>query len=410
MNMIYDFDKIIDRTGSGDIKHADLQKDFGRTDLIPMWIADMDWETPDFITNALKARLEHSLFGYTKTPPGYWGVIAKWIRDHHGWKVNEDWICYIPGIVKGIGMAIYALTEKDEKVIVQPPIYHPFYLIPQGAGREVVWNPLKEVYDAAGELTGYEMDFDNLEQVYDEKCRLLVLANPHNPIGITWSKKTLQKLAHFAVTHNLIIVSDEIHCDMALFGHKHHPFASVSDEAAQCSIVFSAPSKTFNMSGIVSSWAVVPNEQLKKKFYGWMAACELNEEHLFAPIATTAALQQGEPWRLQMISYLEGNIDFLIDYFGKYIPSIKPIRPQASYLVWLNCRKLNLSHEQLLDLFINKAHLALNDGEMFGKKEGHGFMRMNVGSPRSIIKQALDQLRDAVNGLGTDSSIDTSSY
>lgn len=410
MNMIYDFDKIIDRTGSGDIKHADLQKDFGRTDLIPMWIADMDWETPDFITNALKARLKHSLFGYTKTPPGYWGVIAKWIRDHHGWKVNEDWICYIPGIVKGIGMAIYALTEKDEKVIVQPPIYHPFYLIPQGAGREVVWNPLKEVYDAAGELTGYEMDFDNLELVYDKKCRLLILANPHNPIGITWSKETLQKLAHFAVTHNLIIVSDEIHCDMALFGHKHHPFASVSDEAAQCSIVFSAPSKTFNMSGIVSSWAVVPNEQLRKKFYGWMAACELNEEHLFAPIATTAALQQGEPWRLQMISYLEGNIDFLIDYFGKYIPSIKPIRPQASYLVWLNCRKLNLTHEQLLDLFINKAHLALNDGEMFGKKEGHGFMRMNVGSPRSIIKQALNQLRDAVNGLGTDSSIDTSSY
>ncbi len=396
--MMYDFDKIIDRTGSGDIKHMDLKAVFGSTELIPMWIADMEWATPDFITDALKARLEHSLFGYTKTPPNYWSAISKWIRDHHQWDVKEEWISFIPGIVKGIGMAIYALLEKDDKVIVQPPIYHPFYLVPQGEQHEVVWNPLKERHNADGKLVGYDMDFDNLEQVCDSNCRMLILANPHNPAGIVWSKETLQQLAHFAVTHNLIVISDEIHCDMALFGNKHIPFAYVSKEAAQCSITFSAPSKTFNMSGIVSSWAVVPNEELRKKFYGWMAAGELNEEHLFAPIATMAAFEHGEEWRKQMIKYLEGNIEFVMEYCKNNIPLICPVCPQAGFLIWLDCRALNLSQKELKDLFVKKAHLALNDGQIFGKKEGFGFMRMNVGSPRSIINEALDRLKTAING------------
>ena len=181
--MTYDFDKLIDRTGSGDIKHADLQRDFGRTDLIPLWIADMEWETPSFITDALKKRMEHSLFGYTKTPADYWACISKWIRDHHQWEVREDWICYIPGIVKGIGMAIYALTKETDKIIVQPPIYHPFYLTPRGCKRTVVWNPLKEIVNPDGKLVGYDMDFEQLEQVCDEDCRILILANPHNPVA-----------------------------------------------------------------------------------------------------------------------------------------------------------------------------------------------------------------------------------
>ncbi len=397
--MEYDFDKIVDRTGTGDIKHAGLKETFGRDDLIPMWIADMEWETPQFITDALRTRLDHSLFGYTEIPRGYWSVVAGWIHDRHQWDVEEEWLCYIPGIVKGIGLAIRALLEKGDKVIVQPPIYHPFYLVPQTIGHEVVWNPLKEVRDGRGALTGYDMDFDNLEQVCDGQCRMLVLANPHNPAGITWPVETLRRLAHFAVTHNLIVISDEIHCDMALFGNKHHPFASVSDEAARCSITFSAPSKTFNMSGIVSSWAVVPDGELRKRFFGWLEACELNSPHLFAPIATAAALRQGDPWRRRMIEYLEGNVDFVTDYFRQHIPGIVPVRPQASFLVWLDCRGLGLDHGQLTDLFINKARLALNDGEMFGKKEGHGFMRMNVGCPRSLVQKALGQLRDAVDSL-----------
>lgn len=403
--MIYDFDKPVDRRGSGDLKHEVLQERYGRSDLLPLWVADMDWETPDFITDALKQRLEHSLFGYTVEPRDYWPTVQQWIDTHHQWKVEREWLTYIPGIVKGIGMVINFFLKEDEKVIVQPPVYHPFYLTPRGNKREVVWNPLKEMTSCnqqggsptpsgAGGL--YEMDFDQLEQVCDDKCRLLILSNPHNPAGIVWDRETLKRLAHFAKEHHLIVISDEIHCDMALWDNKHIPFASVSDEAAEVSITFGAPTKTFNMAGIVSSWGIIPNEELRKPFYKWLTANELNEPHLFAPIATIAALQQGEEWRQQMLRYVEGNIDFLIDYCLKYIPKIKPLRPQASFLVWLDCRELGLNHKELNDLFINQVHLALNDGEMFGAG-GEGFMRMNVGTQRSVLKEALERLKVALS-------------
>ena len=383
--MHHDFDKPVDRRGSGDLKHEVLQERYGRSDLLPLWVADMDWETPSFITDALKARLEHSLFGYTVEPKEYWQTVQRWIEDHHQWHVEREWLTYIPGIVKGIGMVINFFLEEDAKVIVQPPIYHPFFLTPRGNQREVVWNPLK----------GYEMDFDNLEQVCDEKCRLLILANPHNPAGIVWDKETLQRLAQFAKEHHLIVISDEIHSDMALWDNKHIPFASVSEEAAEVSITFGAPTKTFNMAGIVSSWAIIPNPQLRKPFYRWLTANEWNEPHLFAPIATLAALQQGEEWRQQMLRYVEGNIDFLIDYCQQYLPQVKPLRPQASFLVWLDCRDLGLNHQELVDLFVNQAHLALNDGEMFGSG-GAGFMRLNVGTQRRVLQEALERLRKCV--------------
>lgn len=403
--MIYDFDKPVDRRGSGDLKHEVLQERYGRSDLLPLWVADMDWETPDFITDALKQRLEHSLFGYTVEPKDYWPTVQQWIETHHQWKVEREWLTYIPGIVKGIGMVINFFLKEDEKVIVQPPVYHPFYLTPRGNKREVVWNPLKEMTSCnqqggsptpsgAGGL--YQMDFDQLEQVCDDKCRLLILSNPHNPAGIVWDRETLKRLAHFAKEHHLIVISDEIHCDMTLWDNKHIPFASVSDEAAEVSITFGAPTKTFNMAGIVSSWGIIPNEELRKPFYKWLTANELNEPHLFAPIATIAALQQGEEWRQQMLRYVEGNIDFLIDYCQKYIPKIKPLRPQASFLVWLDCRELGQNHKELNDLFINQVHLALNDGEMFGAG-GEGFMRMNVGTQRSVLKEALERLKAALS-------------
>lgn len=384
--MTYDFDKPVDRRGSGDLKHEVLLERYGRSDLLPLWVADMDWETPAFITEALKARLEHSLFGYTVEPKDYWPTVQRWIETHHQWKVEREWMTYIPGIVKGIGMVINFFLKEDEKVIVQPPIYHPFYLTPRGNKREVVWNPLKD----------YEMDFNNLEQVCDDKCRLLILSNPHNPAGIVWNRETLQRLAHFAKEHHLIVISDEIHADMALFGNKHIPFASVSEEAAEVSITFGAPTKTFNMAGIVSSWSIIPNEELRKPFYHWLSANELDEPNMFAPIATIAALQQGEEWRQQMLHYVEGNINILIDYCQQHIPQIKPLRPQASFLVWLDCRELGLNHKELLDLFINQAHLALNDGEMFGPG-GEGFMRLNVGTQRSVLKEALERLKEALS-------------
>lgn len=384
----YDFDKVIDRRGSGAVKTDALGKVYGKDDLIPLWVADMDFETPDFIVNALKERLEHPVFGYTVIPEDYWQTVQKWIADRHGWETRCEWMTFIPGIVKGIGMAINALLEKDEKVIIQPPVYHPFRLIPQKNGREVVFNPLKALPDGS-----YEMDFENLEAVCDEKCRMLILSNPHNPAGIVWPRETLERLAGFCHSRGIIVISDEIHCDMALFGNKHIPFANVSEKAAQCSITFGAPSKTFNIAGIVSSYAIVPNPELREKFFNWLEASEMSTPHLFAPIATMAAFKYGEQWRQQMLGYVEGNIEFIEDFCAQHIPQIRPVRPQASFLVWLDCRGLGLSHDELTDLFVNKAGLALNDGDMFSPG-GNGFMRLNVGTSRSTLEKAMNQLFD----------------
>lgn len=390
---MYDFDKIVDRTGSGDLKHEVLEERYGRADLLPLWVADMDFETPQFITDALRRRLDHSLFGYTVEPKDYWPTVQKWIKDHHQWDVKREWLSYIPGIVKGIGMVVNVFTKPDEKVIIQPPVYHPFRLTPEGNGREVVYNPLKENEDGT-----YSMDFENLAEVADEKCRVLILSNPHNPAGIVWGKETLARLADFCYDHNILVISDEIHCDMALWGNKHVPFATASEKAAQCSITFGAPSKTFNIAGIVSSYSIIPNDEIRNKFYTWLAANELNEAPMFSPIATIAAFQNGEEWRKAMLQYIEGNIIFVEDYCRENLPQVKPLRPEASFLVWLDCRALGLDHESLVDLFVNKARLALNDGEMFGKG-GEGFMRMNVGTPRAVLKKALDQLKAAIDNL-----------
>ena len=386
----YDFDKVIDRKGSGAIKTDALKDKFGREDLIPLWVADMDFETAPFIVDALKERLEHPIFGYTAQPADYWPTVRQWIADHHGWETECSWMTFIPGIVKGIGMVINALLKDDEKVIIQPPVYHPFRLIPQGNRREVVYNPLTENSDGS-----YSMDFENLESVYDEKCKLLILSNPHNPAGIVWPRETLVRLAEFCHKRGITVISDEIHCDMALFGNKHIPFASVSPEAAACSITFGSPSKTFNIAGIVSSYAIVPDEELRERFFGWLEANEMNAAPMFSPIATIAAFKHGEEWRKEMISYIEGNVDFVIDFCAKELPQIKPLRPQASFLVWLDCRALGMEREQRNDLFINKAGLALNDGETFSPG-GEGFMRLNVAVSRKTLEQAMIQLRDAI--------------
>lgn len=393
MMKTYNFDEIIDRSGSGDLKHEALLPRWGRNDLLPLWVADMDFATPDFVVDALKARLSHPIFGYTIEPADYRPTIIDWNESHHGWKIKPEWISFIPGIVKGIGFVVNVFTKPGEKVIIQPPVYHPFRMTPEDNGREVVFNPLRLREDGY-----YDMDFDNLSEVCDDKCRVLILSNPHNPAGVCWSKETLQRLADFCYEHNIIVISDEIHSDMALFGNRHVPFASVSERAADISITFAAPTKTFNMAGIVSSYAVISNDDLRQCFYGWLKANELDEPTIFAPIATIAAYQKGEEWRKQMLAYVEDNVRFVEDYCRAHFPGVRPLRPQASFLVWLNCRGLELSQDKLLDLFIDKAHLALNDGEMFGPG-GEGFMRLNVGTPRSVLRQALEQLAKAVNEL-----------
>lgn len=387
----YDFDKVIDRRGTGALKLEVLRERYGDAGLLPLWVADMDFETPQFITDALRRRLDHSLFGYTVEPADYWPSVIDWIYSHHGWAVERKWLSYIPGIVKGIGMAVNVFVREDEKVIIQPPVYHPFRLTPLGNKREVVFNPLLENEDGT-----YSMDFDNLAGVADSKCRMIVISNPHNPGGVVWDRETLARLAAFCHERNIIVVSDEIHCDMTLWGYKHVPFATVSPEAAECSITFGAPSKTFNIAGIVSSYSIIPDEKLRSRFYGWLKANELDEPTLFAPIATVAAFRHGEEWRREMLEYIEANIDFVIDYCARKIPAVKPLRPQASFLVWMDCRALGLSHQELVGLFVKEARLALNDGEMFGHG-GEGFMRMNIAAPRSVLLEALERLANAVS-------------
>lgn len=403
---MYDFDKITDRKGSGDIKHELLKQRYGREDLIPLWVADMDFETPPFILDAIRERMQHPILGYTVEPPEYWPTVRQWILDHHQWDVREEWLTYIPGVVRGIGMAILALTQPGEKVIIQPPVYHPFRMVTTGNDREVVLNPLKE---STGD-TFYEMDFDHLQSIIDG-CKLLILCNPHNPAGIAWKRETLQQLAHICHQHGVTVLSDEIHADLALFQHRHIPFATVSKEAAEISITFQAPSKTFNIAAIISSFAIVPNQTLRQRFFRWLSTNEFNEPHIFAPIATVAAFKHGEEWRQQLLNYIENNIRFTEQFFNDHIPDIRVIRPEASFLIWLDCRQLGLSHDALQDLFINEAHLALNDGEIFDTPlnpygplhHEHcisaGFMRLNVGTPRVILHQALKQLAAAVRTL-----------
>lgn len=404
--MTYNFDKTIDRAGTGAVKLDLMPKLFGRSDLLPLWVADMDFETPAFIVDALKARMEHPVFGYTLEPADYWPVVQRWIRDHHQWDVRTEWLSYVPGVVRGIGFAINALTAPGDRVIIQTPVYHPFRTTIEGNRRTVVLNPLKETQ---GE-TFYEMDFDHLESVIDG-AKMLVLCNPHNPAGITWRRDTLRRLAHLCHDHGVIVISDEIHADLALFGHRHTPFASVCREAEQISITFQAPTKTFNIAGIVSSYAIVPNDDLRARLFGWMRVNELNEPNMFAPIATVAAFTQGETWRHEMLSYVEGNIRYVERFLQDHIPAIRAVRPEASFLVWLDCRGLYMDHDRLQDFFVNHARLALNDGEMFdtagdpnaplhnAHSAGRGFMRLNVGCPRAVLEHAMAQLAEACSQL-----------
>jgi cystathionine beta-lyase len=385
----YHFDERIDRRGTGALKTDALFERFGRNDLIPMWVADMDFRCGDFVIDALKKRCDEGIFGYTLPSEAYYRSVVRWLEDRHRWSIDRQWLSYIPGIVRGIAFALLRFTRPGDKIIIQPPVYHPFRMVPELQHRQVACNPLVE------ENGRYRMDLDGLRRLIDPDCKLLLLANPHNPIGITWDEETLKELAAICCEKQVLVISDEIHADLTLFGHRHIPFATVSEQAAQNSITFMAPSKTFNIAGLVSSYSVIPNEQIRDSFYGFLRAGEWNEGAIFAYVATQAAYEQGNEWLRQMLRYVEDNIRFVADYLKENIPQIRALVPEASFLVWLDCRALGLSQPELNRFFIHEAGLALNDGEMFGK-EGVGFMRMNVGCPRAIVKEALERIRKKI--------------
>lgn len=386
--MKYNFDEVIERRGTDSVKWDGVKKIWGSDDLIPMWVADMDFRTPPFVIEVLRKRLEHEILGYTFACEEWYTSIADWLQRRHQWEVTREMLTFVPGIVRGQAFALQCFTNPGDKVMVMTPVYHPFFLVTERMGREVVYSPL-DLHDGH-----YQIDFERFSKDI-QGCKVLILCNPHNPGGRVWTVEELHRIATICKDNGVLVISDEIHADLTLPPYKHHPFATVSEVAAQISLTFMAPSKAFNMPGLGSSYAIVLDGELRNRFQTFMEAGEFSEGHLFAYIGTAAAYMHGEEWLEQMLDYIQGNIDFTDNYLKTYIPQIKMIRPQASYLVFLDCRALQLNQEGLTKLFSDKAHLALNDGKMFGEP-GEGFMRLNIGCPRSVLEQALRQLAEAL--------------
>lgn len=392
--MTYDFDTPVDRSGSHSMKWEALENMFGRTDLTPLWIADMDFAICPEINEALCRRCAHPVLGYCSTPQSLWDAVRDWLSRRHGIDVPREWLAFVPGIVRGIGYAINWFTRPGDKIVIQPPVYHPFRNLTVGNGRVVVENPL--ILDPEG---NYRMDLEGLEQIFaNEKPRMMILCNPHNPGGVQWTAETLAHVAALAKRYGVVVVSDEIHGDLMLFGNRHIPFASVSPEAAEVSVTFGAPSKTFNIAGLAASWMMVPDKELREGFFHWMEVNEFSEPTFTAAQGAETAYRCGEEWLTQCISYLEGNILAAEEWFAANLPAIRPLRPQSSFVVWLDCRGLGLRQPELVNLFVDGARLALNDGTMFGS-QAEGFMRLNVGLPRRSLIAALDRLAEAVKTL-----------
>lgn len=391
--MKYDFDEIIERRGTHSIKFDSMQELWGRNDLIPMWVADMDFRTPSFIVEAIKKRIEHEIFGYTKPSDEYFNSIIRWVDKRYGMKVCKEEIQYIAGIVPGIHHAVCALSEKGDKIMIQPPVYHPFKQVIEGTGRSVVQSPLI-LRDGR-----YYMDFDSMRKQI-QGCKLYILCNPHNPGGVVWSREELETVADICEESGVMVISDEIHADMTFLPHKHLPFAMVNDWTHENTVTFMAPSKVFNMPGIIASHAIVFNNDLRERFYSYLEQNDLIMGNAFAYPAVEAAYTQGEDWLKQMLDYVYENIRLVDASLKQKMPKIKAILPEASFLIFLDCRELGYeTQEQLVDFFVNKARLGLNDGAMFGK-EGTGFMRLNVATPRSIVEEAMKRLEDAYLGEG----------
>ncbi len=390
--MNYNFDQIIDRRGTQCKKIEVLKQDYGRDDLLPLWIADMDFAVCPEITQAIVHRMaDHPIYGYTCTYDAYWQSIINWQRRRNGFNFTQDEVTFVAGIVTGFGLAVNFFTQPGDKIVIQQPVYYPFKDVIVGNGRVMIDNPLLPAEDNL-----YRMDLEGLEQIFErEHPRMMVVCNPHNPAGIAWPAQVLREVARLARKHNVIIFSDEIFGDLMLFGHKHTAMATVSDDAAAVTVTCGAPSKTFNIAGLKSSWCVVKNPELREPFFRWIETNELCNANMVSIIATEAAYNHGEQWLEQCLRYIEGNVDYVVQYCREHLPGIVAVKPQAGFLLWLDCTGLGLEHDQVVDLFRNKARLAMNEGSMFGPA-GRCHMRFNMGSPRSVIEQAMHQLDAAL--------------
>lgn len=385
----YNFDEIVDRTNTNCLKYDARGSFFGNPDVLPLWVADMDFRTPDFIVEAVRKRAEHEIFGYTFRPETYTQSIVNWLKTKHNWDIKPEWISFSPGVVAGLTMAIEALSVAGDGVIVQPPVYFPFFDSVKGSGREMIENPLKL------ENGRYYFDFDDLRNKITPTTKLLLLSNPHNPGGMAWTKEELSALAQICLENKIIIISDEIHSDLIFNGYKHTPVASLSPEVALNCVTLMAPSKTFNTAGLTTSFLVIANKRHFVAYERVMRLPHLHMGNIFGTVALEAAYTHGQNWLSQLLVYLQDNYNLLENFFAERMPGIKVMRPEATYLIWIDFSAYGLNDDDLNKKLID-AGVGLNRGTQFGK-QGSGFMRINIGCPRSILRAALERIEQAFN-------------
>ncbi|HYE80847.1 MAG TPA: MalY/PatB family protein [Clostridia bacterium] len=388
--MKYDFDQIIDRRKNYSAKYDELSAKFGRDGLLPMWIADMDFQSAKPIVDAIKNRADQGIYGYTSRSEAFYEHMIDWYKRRYGWDIRKDWVIHSPGVVTTLNIILREFTKPGDKIIIQPPVYYPFFDAVRDNDRELVYNPLKKV----GE--NYVMDYEDLEDKIDDKVKYLILCNPHNPVGRVWTKEELLRLGEICIRKNIRVISDEIHGDMVYGDMKYTPFASISEDFNQNSITCMSATKTFNIAGLQSSFAVFPDRKDYVKFEKILGILDIKRNNCFSLVAVDAAYREGEEWLNQLLEYLKGNIEFVIDYCRSNIPKIKPNKPEGTYLVWMDCSELGLDDETLNAFMINNARLAVDGGIWFGK-EGSGYVRMNIACPRAVVKEGLERIEKAVN-------------
>ncbi len=385
MSLFYTY---IDRHGTYSVKREERRAKFGTDDLLPLWVADMDLPAPACVTEALVKRAKHPIYGYTVYPERFFDAIVQWMAKHHDWHVERGDILPVPGVVPALNFLVTALTEPGDGILIQTPVYHPFFRLGKHHGRELLENPL--IYDG----NGYAVDFDDFRAKAKE-AKLFVLCSPHNPVGRVWRYDELERMALICLEEECLIVSDEVHADIVYPPHRHIPVASLRQEASEITITLNAPSKTFNVAGLNTAYAVIANDSLRRRFEMSLKRYDLTMGNLFGIEALMAAYEGGETWLKELLVYLAGNIAYVTDFLGTYVPAIRPVEPEATYLMWLDCRALGMEDKELEEFFVRRAKLGLNTGASFGK-EGSGFMRLNVAVPRAVLEEAMQRVKGAI--------------
>ncbi len=390
--MDFKFDKIIDRTNNFSAKWSEMNKNFGTNDLLPMWVADMDFLTAPCIMEALKDRLDQGIFGYTTRPSSYNESIANWLDNRFSWKIKKEWLMFSPAVVPSISLLIQNLTNKNDKIMIQEPVYSPFHNTVKMNERELVISPLIKL-----ENGNYIMDYDDIESKIKD-VKIFILCNPHNPVGRVWTLEELTKLGDICLKNNVLVISDEIHSDIIFKNHKHTPFASISKEFEQNTITCMAPTKTFNLAGLQSSFVVIPNKAYYNILDNAFSKLDIKRNNAFSLVATEAAYNYGEDWLDSLLNYLEDNVDFAIEYINTYIPQLKVNKPEGTYLLWVDFSSLNIDEDTLKNALINIGKVALNSGSSFGIG-GQGHYRINLACPRSMVLEALKRIEFTINSI-----------